>query len=94
MGAITAFHATFTIDSQFPVGTVTGSKQLSTTAPAGSSLAVFGSCDPESPRPPTTWSWGQQPEPVYTAQINATTGSRTDSGTPGLIIGRCRRLPR
>src|SRR5215212_3421973 len=52
VGAITAFQATFTINSQFPVGTVTGSKQLSPTAPTGSSLAMFGSCDPNGSSPP------------------------------------------
>jgi hypothetical protein len=87
VGAITAFSATFTINSQFPVGTVTGSKQLSPTAPTGSSLAMFGSCDPDGSSPPNDVVAAiSDPNLVYSAQINATTGSRTDSGTSGLII--------
>jgi hypothetical protein len=87
VGAITAFQATFTINSQFPVGTVTGSKQLSPTAPTAPSLAVFGRCDPNGSSPPNdVVAAVSNPNLVYTAQINATTGSRTDSGTSGLII--------
>jgi hypothetical protein len=84
VGAITAFNATFTITSQFPVGTVTGSKQLS--APTAPSLAVFGSCNPNlSSTPDDVVAAVSNPNLVYSAQINATTGSRTDSGTSGLI---------
>jgi hypothetical protein len=87
VGAITAFSASFTINSQFPVGTVTGSKQLSPTAPTGSSLAMFGSCDPNGSSPPNDVVAAiSNPNLVYNAQINATTGSRTDSGTSGLVI--------
>jgi hypothetical protein len=87
VGAITAFNASFTINSQFPVGTVTGSKQLSPTAPTGSSLAMFGSCDPNGSSPPNDVVAAiSNPNLVYSAQINATTGSLTDSGTSGLFI--------
>jgi hypothetical protein len=87
VGAITAFQATFTINSQFPVGTVTGSKQLSPTAPTAPSLAAFGSCDPNGSSPPNdVIAAVANPHLVYSAQINATTGSGTDSGTSGLIV--------
>jgi hypothetical protein len=87
VGAITAFQATFTINSQFPAGTVTGSKQLSPTAPTAPSLAAFGSCDPDGSSPPNDVVAAiSNPHLVYSAQINATTGSRTDSGTSGLIV--------
>jgi hypothetical protein len=87
VGAITAFQATFTITSQFPVGTVTGTKQLSPTAPTAPSLAAFGSCDPDGSSPPNDVIAAiGNPHVVYDAQINATTGSRTDSGTSGLIV--------
>jgi hypothetical protein len=87
VGPVTAFQATFTINSQFPVGTVTGSKQLSPTAPTTPSLAVFGRCDPDGSSPPNDVIAAiSNPNLVYTAQINATTGSRTDGGTSGLIV--------
>jgi hypothetical protein len=94
VGAITAFQATFTIDSTFPVGTITGTKQLSPTAPTESSLAVFGSCDPNGSSPPNDVVAAiSNPNLVYTAQINATTGSRADSGTSGLIIRSVPAIP-
>ncbi len=87
VGAITAFQATFTIDSQFPVGTVTGTKQLSPTAPTTPSLAAFGSCDPDGSSPPNdVIAAVGNPHLVYDELISATTGSRTDSGTSGLIV--------
>jgi hypothetical protein len=87
VGAITAFQATFTINSQFPVGTVTGSKQLSPTAPTAPSLAAFASCDPNGSSPPNdVLAAVGNPHLVYSAQIDATTGSATDSGTSGLIV--------
>lgn len=87
VGAITAFQATFTIHSQFPVGTVTGTKELSPTAPTTPSLAAFGSCDPNGSSPPNeVVAAVSNPHLVYDAQINATTGSRPDTGTSGLII--------
>jgi hypothetical protein len=87
VGAITAFQASFTINSTFPVATITGSKQLSPTAPTGSSLAMFGSCDPNGSSPPNDVVAAiSNPNLIYSAQINSTTGSRSDSGTSGLII--------
>ena len=87
VGPISAFQASFTINSTFPVGTVTGTKQLSPTAPTESSLAVFGSCDPDGSSPPNdVVAAVSNPNLVYTAQINATTGTRSDSGTAGLIL--------
>jgi hypothetical protein len=87
VGAITAFQASFTINSTFPVGTVTGSKQLSPTAPTAPSLAAFGSCDPTGSSPPNdVVAAVSNPHLVFTAQINATTGSRMDSGTAGVAI--------
>jgi flagellin-like hook-associated protein FlgL len=87
VGPITAFQATFTINSQFPAGTVTGTKQLAPTAPSSPSLAVFGSCDPDGSSPPNDVIAAiSDPHLLYSAQINATTGSGTDSGTSGLIV--------
>ena len=87
VGAITAFQASFTINSTFPVATITGSKQLSPTAPTGSSLAMFGSCDPDGSSPPNDVVAAiSNPNLIYSAQINSTTGSRSDSGTSGLIM--------
>jgi hypothetical protein len=88
VGAITAFEATFTIDSQFPIGTVTGSKQLSATAPTEPSLAGgFGRCDPDGSSPPNdVVAAVTNPNILYEAQINAATGSRTDSGTASILI--------
>jgi hypothetical protein len=87
VGPITAFQATFTITSQFPAGTVTGTKQLAPTAPTTPTLAVFGSCDPDGSSPPNdVVAAVSDPNLLYTAQITATTGSRSDSGTSGLIV--------
>jgi hypothetical protein len=88
VGAILGFEATFTIDSQFPVGTVTGTKQLSPTAPTEPSLAGgFGSCDPDGSSPPNdVAAIITNPNLLYQAQIDATTGSRTDSGTASMVM--------
>jgi hypothetical protein len=87
VGAITSFQASFTINSTAPAGTVTGTKQLSPTAPTGSSLAIFGSCDPNGSSPPNDVVLAiSNPHVVYNAQINAATGSRTDSGTSSVAI--------
>jgi len=87
VGAITAFQASFTITSTFPAGMVTGTKQLSQTAPTAPSLAAFGSCDPTGSSPPNDVVVAvSDPHLVYAATINATTGSRSDSGTSGLMI--------
>ncbi len=87
VGAIIDFQATFTIDSQFPPATVTGTKQLSPTAPTESSLVAFGSCDPNGSSPPNDVVAAiTNPHVLYAAQINAATGSRTDSGTASVVI--------
>jgi hypothetical protein len=87
VGPVTAFQASFTIDSTFPVGTITGQKSLSPTAPTESSLAVFGSCDPDGSSPPNDVVLAiSDPNLVYTAQVNTTAGSRSDSGTSGLTL--------
>jgi hypothetical protein len=87
VGAITAFQASFTINSTFPVGTVTGTKQLAPTAPTSPTLAAFGSCDPDGSSPPNdVVAAVSNPNLVYSAQINATTGSLSDSGTAGVVI--------
>lgn len=94
VGAITAFQSTFTISSSFPVGTVTGTKQLSPTAPTSPTLAAFGSCDPDGSSPPNdVVAAVSDPHLVYSAQINATTGSRADSGTSGVAIRSLPPLP-
>jgi hypothetical protein len=94
VGAITAFQATFTINSTFPAGTVTGTKQLSPTAPTSPTLAAFGSCDPTGSSPPNdVVAAVSDPHLVYSAQINATTGSRTDSGTSGVAIRSMPPIP-
>jgi hypothetical protein len=94
VGPITAFQASFTINSTFPAGTVTGTKQLSPTAPTSPTLAAFGSCDPTGSSPPNdVVAAVSDPNLVYSAQINATTGSRTDSGTSGVAIRSLPPLP-
>jgi hypothetical protein len=94
VGPITAFQASFTIDSTFPVGTVTGTKQLSPTAPTSPTLAAFGSCDPTGSSPPNdVVAAVSDPNLVYSAQINATTGSRADSGTSGVSIRSMPPIP-
>ncbi len=88
VGAILGFQASFTVSSQFPVGTVTGTKQLASDAPAGSSLSAFGRCDPDGSSPPATdlFAIVSNPFLTYSATINATTGTRTDNGTSGALI--------
>ena len=94
VGAITSFQATFTITSTFPAGTVTGTKQLSPTAPTSPTLAAFGSCDPDGSSPPNdVVALVSDPNLVYSAQINATTGSGSDSGTAGVVIRSLAPLP-
>jgi hypothetical protein len=88
VGAILNFQASFTISSQTPAGTVTGTKQLAPTAPTAPSLSAFGRCDPNGSSPPATDLFAIVTDPfvVYNAQINATTGNRTDSGTSSFVI--------
>lgn len=87
-GAILDFQASFTITSQFPTGTVTGTKQLAPTAPTEASLSAFGSCNPDGSSPPDTDLFAIVTNPflVYDAQINALTGTLADSGTSGFMI--------
>lgn len=95
VGPITAFQATFTINSTFPTGTITGDKLLAPTAPTESSLAIFGSCDPSGSSPPNDVVLAiSDPNLIYNnTQINTTSGSRSDSGTSGLIIRTAPAAP-
>ncbi len=88
VGTILAFQASFTITSQFPSATVTGTKQLAPNAPSASDLSAFGRCDPDGSSPPDTDVTAIVSDPfvVYSAQINSVTGTRTDSGTSGFVI--------
>lgn len=87
VGPIVGFQATFTIQSDFPAATVTGTKQLAPDAPTQSGLSAFGLCDPDGSSPPNeVYAIVTDPFILYTAQINATTGSRTDSGTASVEI--------
>jgi len=83
VGVILDFQATFTITSLIPAGTVTGSKQLAPNAPTVSNLFSLGLCDPDGSSPPNTYLLASVVNPfvLYNAQINATTGSGSDSGT-------------
>ena len=85
VGAILAFEATFSIDSEFPPATVTGSKSLAPTAP---SLADgFGRCEPDGGDPPTAvFALITNANVLYEADIDAPTGARSDSGNAGLFI--------
>jgi hypothetical protein len=81
-GPITNFQASFTITSAAPAGTVTGTKHLSPTTPTTASLSAFGRCDPDGSSPPNdVFLIVTDPLVLYDAQINAATGTRTDSGT-------------
>jgi hypothetical protein len=88
VGTILDFQASFTITSQFPSATVTGTKQLAPTAPTTSDLSAFGRCDPDGSSPPDTDVRATVSDPfvVYSAQINSVTGTRTDSGTSSFLI--------
>jgi hypothetical protein len=95
VGGILAFQATFTILSDFPQGTVTGTKTLAPGAPTQPTLAGgFGRCDADGSSPPNdVFAIVTNPFVVYEAQINATTGSRTDSGTGSVLIHSMPILP-
>ena len=88
VGAIVGFQATFSIVSEFPPGTVTGTKSLVSPPPTGPSLAGgFGRCDPDGSEPPNdVFVFIANANVLYEAQINATTGSRSDSGNAGLVL--------
>jgi hypothetical protein len=87
VGPVLAFQSTFAIQSQFPVATVTGSKSLASTSPSAANLDAFGICDPDASSPPNfVAAIVADPFLLYSAQINAATGSRTDSGTSSVFI--------
>jgi hypothetical protein len=88
VGAILDFQASFTINSQAPAATVTGTKQLAPTSPNPSNLSAHGRCDPDGSSPPDTDMFALVSDPfvLYTAQINAVTGTRTDNGTGSFVI--------
>jgi hypothetical protein len=88
VGAILGFQASFTITSQFPVATVTGTKQLAPTSPTPANFSALGRCDPDGSSPPDTDMFALVSDPfvLYTAQINAVTGTRTDNGTGSFVI--------
>jgi hypothetical protein len=94
VGGILAFEATFTIQSTFPVGTVTGTKRLSPSSPTTPSLpTAFGFCYPDGSSPPNeVFAIVPDPYVLYDAQINATTGSRTDSGTGSVLMSSAPTL--
>lgn len=87
-GVILDFQASFTITSTVPTGTVTGTKQLAPTQPPPETHSAVGRCDPNGSSPPATDVFALVSDPfvLYSAQINAVTGTRTDSGTSGFVI--------
>lgn len=87
MGGILAFEATFSIDSDFPPASITGSKSLAPTAPTEPTLAAFGSCEPDGGNPPAAvFALISTTNVFYEAAITAATGNRTDRGNAGLMI--------
>lgn len=88
VGPILNLQASFTITSQTPAGTVTGTKQLAPTAPTQATTSALGRCDPNGSSPPNTDLFAIVSDPfvVYSAQISATTGTRADSGTGSVFI--------
>jgi hypothetical protein len=88
VGPVLAFQASFTVTSTLPVATITGTKHLAPTTPTDASLSAFGRCDPDGSSPPDSAVFAIVSDPflIYDAQINAATGSRTDTGTSGWLI--------
>ena len=87
VGPILDFEAEFTIDSDTPAGTVTGTKTLAATAPTVATLEAFGRCDPDGSTSGTDVFAGViDPFVVYTAQINSELGNRTDTGTGSVLL--------
>jgi hypothetical protein len=84
-GPILDFDSTFTIDSDAPAGTVTGTKSLSSSAPTEAVIEAFGRCDPDGSSSPEIFAAAAGPLIEYDAQINVVTGSRTDSGTGSFV---------
>lgn len=87
-GAVTGFQANFAINSEFPAGTVTGTKELAPTQPPPETHLAVGRCDPDGSSPPATDIFVVVSDPfvLYSAQINADTGTRSDSGTSSFVI--------
>jgi hypothetical protein len=87
-GPILDFQASFTITSVFPTATITGTKHLEPTSPPAANLSAFGHCDPDGSAPPSSAVFAIVSDPfvLYDAQINAVTGTRTDSGTTSFLI--------
>jgi hypothetical protein len=87
VGPILAFDATFEITSNFPLGTVTGSKSLAPETPSEATLSAFGRCDPDgSTNPDNVFAIVSPPFIEYTAQIDSALGSRTDTGTGSVLL--------
>jgi hypothetical protein len=87
-GPILDFQASFTVTSVFPTATITGTKHLAPTSPPAANLSAFGHCDPDGSTPPSSAVFAIVSDPfvLYDAQINAVTGTRTDSGTGSFLI--------
>jgi hypothetical protein len=88
VGPILAFQASFSIASQFPPATITGTKQLGPGAPVLADLSSLGRCNPDGSSPPTTDMFALVANPflTYSAQITTAAGSRTDNGTSGVLV--------
>jgi len=88
VGPILAFQASFTISSEFPPATITGTKQLPPDSPLPPESSAPGRCDPDGSSPPATELFALVPNPfvTYSAQINTAIGSRSDHGTSGFLI--------
>jgi hypothetical protein len=95
VGPILAFESAFTIMSDFPAGTVTGTKMLAPGTPTEPSLAVgFGRCDPDGSAPAAdVFGFIANPFVLYDAQIAVATGTRDDSGTASVLIESTPVLP-
>ncbi|HEX8075535.1 MAG TPA: hypothetical protein VF545_11200 [Thermoleophilaceae bacterium] len=97
VGVLSSFSADFTIDSQFPPGTVTGHKQLSPTAPTEPSLADgLAFCDfPDFlGRDRVFFITGPFENVDYVAQIQTDNlGNRTDSGGSNVAGSSLSDLP-
>ena len=87
-GPVTGFQASFTITSQIPPATVTGTKQLAPNQPPAATHQAVGLCNPDGSSAPDTDVFVVVSDPfvLYTAQINALTGTRADSGTSSFAI--------
>jgi hypothetical protein len=88
VGPVLDFQASFTVTSTLVPATITGTKHLAPTTPTDATLSAFGRCDPDGSSPPSSTVFAIVSDPflIYDAQINAATGSRTDTGTSGWLI--------